>query len=175
MAGNCQRVTIVKPKKCALGVCEKRTSEGTVAVREDSEKLSGWFLIHRQTGSEGVAGGGAKFLPTGQPRVTQPWLNRSLISCSVACHRAGRFMPIVNRRPRTKKSSRRGDQGGILGQATKGAVASLGCLHAVTSYVECQAWDFHRRFFIFPSMGATTEKKKDAPVSRFGAPSGAPR
>lgn len=101
---NCQLVTIVKPKKCALGVCEKRTSEGVVAAREDSEKLSGWFLIRRQTGSEGVAGGRAKCFPTGQPRVTQPWLNRILILRPVECHRAGRFMPIVKRRPRTKKA-----------------------------------------------------------------------
>lgn len=91
---------------------------------------------------------------------------------SSGCHRAGYYITQVGRRPRTKKSSRRGDQGGILGQATKGAVASLGCLHAVTSYVECQAWDFHRRFFIFPSMGATTEKKGCSRQLFLGPPLG---
>lgn len=141
-----------------------------MAVREDSEKLSGRFLIHRQTGSEGVAGGGAKFLPTGQPRVTQPWLNRSLISCPVACHRVGRFMPIVNRRPRTKKKLPTGRPGWHPWSGHEGSSGILRMPPRGNELCRVPSVGFPSEVFYFPQYGGDDGKKKGCSRQPFWGP-----
>lgn len=167
MAGNCQRVTIVKLKKLPSAYARSVRRRARLAAREDSGKLSGCFCIRRQNGSEGVAEGGVRFLPMGQPRVTQPWLSCILMSRRAGAIGRGIGCPFwVD--ARGQKSSRWDDQGGILWFTSEGSRCILRMLPRGDEI--CRAWEFHRSVFRFPVWGATMEKKKDAPVSFFWGP-----
>lgn len=170
MAGNCQRVTIVKLKKLPSAYARSVRRRARLAAREDSGKLSGCFYIRRQNGSEGVAEGGVRFLPMGRPRMTQPWLGCILISRQAGA--IGRV--IISPRRVDARGQKKAPDGvtrvAFSGLSPKGAGASSGCFHAETKYAE--RGSFIGAFLVSQYGARRWEKKRCSRQLFLGPPLG---